>query len=143
MNGSERNDRGGSMVELALLLPLLLLILAGIADLGRAFHDSIVINNASREGARYASHFPNDETRIKETARDEAVNSGVAIDTNLVSVNCPVDCSDVASTSGMPITVTVRYPFHTILAQILGVRTITLTSNTSMVVFGYDQVGVE
>ena len=125
-------NKGGSMVELMLLLPVLVLILSGIVDLGRVYHDYIVISNASREGARYASHFPNNETGIKTTARDEAVSTGVPISTSLISVvglNAP---------SGNPITVTVRYPFRTILASIVGVRTITLTAWTQMLVFGYD-----
>ena len=120
------------MVELVLVLPLLVLIMSVSIDLGRAFHDYYVVNNASREGARYASHFPNDETGIKTTTRDEAVSTGVPISTSLVSVvglNAP---------SGNPIAVTVRYPFRTILASIVGVRTITLTAWTQMLVFGYD-----
>ena len=143
MYSRERYNKGGSLVELALLLPLLVLILAGVVDLGRAFHDYIIINNASREGARFASHWPNDELGIKETARDEAVGTGVSISTTLVTVNCPVDCSDEVTTSGKPITVTVQFPFQIILGRILGVNTITMTSHTSMVVFGYDNVGTE
>ena len=101
-------------------------------DLGRAFHDYYVVSNASREGAHYASHFPNDEAGIKTTTCDEGVNTGVPISTSLVSVvglNAP---------SGNPIAVTVRYPFKTILARIVGLETITLTARTQMLVFGYD-----
>ena len=132
MIGREHKDKGGSMVELVLVLPVLVLVLCGIIDLWRAFHDYIVISNASREGARYASRYPNNETGIKTTARDEAVSTGVPISSSLITV------AGLNAASGNPITVTVRYPFQTILARIVGVRTITLTAQTQMLVFGYD-----
>jgi Flp pilus assembly protein TadG len=37
---------------MALILPVLLLVLGGIIDLGRAFYGQIIIGNAAREGAR-------------------------------------------------------------------------------------------
>jgi Flp pilus assembly protein TadG len=137
MHGGARRQEGSSIVEFALVLPVLILVLAGVIDLGHAFHDYIVINNAAREGARFASHFPNEPTLIKETTRDEAINTGVTISTTQVSVDClNANCS--TTLSGDPITVTVRYGYRTLLLQIIGVRTITLTSRTQMVVFGLD-----
>jgi Flp pilus assembly protein TadG len=47
-------DRGAAMVEFAIMLPLLLLVIAGIVDLGRAFFTQVTLTNAAREGARYA-----------------------------------------------------------------------------------------
>jgi len=46
------DQRGGALIEFALVLPLMLLILAGIADFGILFYNKQVITNASREGAR-------------------------------------------------------------------------------------------
>jgi Flp pilus assembly protein TadG len=55
-----RPTRGQSLVELALLLPLLLLFLMMILDLGRAVYYYSVIHNAAREGARYGIvHYHN------------------------------------------------------------------------------------
>jgi len=45
-------ERGAALVELALVLPLLLLILVGIVELGLLFYNQQVLTNASREGAR-------------------------------------------------------------------------------------------
>jgi len=42
-------------VELAIALPLLLLIMAGVLDLGMLFWEQQVLTNASREGARAAA----------------------------------------------------------------------------------------
>ena len=41
-------------MEFALVLPLLLLVIAGIVDFGRAFFTQIELTNAAREGARTA-----------------------------------------------------------------------------------------
>ena len=49
-------QRGQGLVELVLLLlPLLLTILFGTIDLGRAFYTYIALTNAAREAARYAA----------------------------------------------------------------------------------------
>jgi len=44
--------RGGSAVEFALILPVLILILFGIVEFSLIMYDKAVITNASREGAR-------------------------------------------------------------------------------------------
>ncbi|MEW6274866.1 MAG: TadE/TadG family type IV pilus assembly protein [Bacillota bacterium] len=49
-----RQEKGQALVELALLLPVLLLVLGGIIEFGRIFHAYLVITGASREGARSA-----------------------------------------------------------------------------------------
>lgn len=47
-------ERGAAAVELAIVFPLLLLIIAGIVDFGRFFLTEIQLTNAVREGARVA-----------------------------------------------------------------------------------------
>lgn len=49
-----RRERGNVAVELAMAMPLLLLIIAGVVDLGMLFWEKHVITNATREGARAA-----------------------------------------------------------------------------------------
>ncbi len=53
--GHQGRDRGATAVEFALLLPLLLLIVFGIVDFGRALNAQITLTQAAREGARLAS----------------------------------------------------------------------------------------
>jgi Flp pilus assembly protein TadG len=48
-------DRGAAAVEFALLLPLLLLLVFGIIDFGRAINAQITLTQAAREGARLAA----------------------------------------------------------------------------------------
>jgi Flp pilus assembly protein TadG len=49
-----RTNGGAELIEMALVLPLLLVIVAGIVDFGFLFQRFIVLNNAAREGARLA-----------------------------------------------------------------------------------------
>jgi Flp pilus assembly protein TadG len=48
-------DRGATAVEFALVLPLLLLILMGVVDFGRALNAQVTLTQAAREGARLAA----------------------------------------------------------------------------------------
>src|SRR3712207_553392 len=53
-----RSRLGQSMVELALMLPVIILILLGTVDLGRAFFDYVRLTNAVREGALTGIRIP-------------------------------------------------------------------------------------
>ena len=52
MSRSKRDDRGAAMVEFAIVLPVLMLILLGIIEFGRAYNAQVSIQAAAREGAR-------------------------------------------------------------------------------------------
>lgn len=55
---SKYGERGAVAVEMAILLPLLLLILVGIIEYGRVLNVQISLTHAAREGARHAAiHF--------------------------------------------------------------------------------------
>lgn len=47
------NRRGATLVEFALILPLLIILIFGIIEFGLIMYDQQVITNAAREGARY------------------------------------------------------------------------------------------
>jgi Flp pilus assembly protein TadG len=120
---------------------LLVLLLVGVIDFGRAFHSYVVITNASREGARYASHLPHWRPGIVKAAQEEAAQSGVALEDGDITVepepsNDPDDPTNPES--GDAITVTVSYDFATILDDVVGAPSLTLRARTVMVVFGLD-----
>jgi len=48
-------DRGQTLVELALLLPVLLLLIMGIIEFGWILHGYVIVTSAAREGARVAA----------------------------------------------------------------------------------------
>ena len=49
-----RSRRGQSLVEMAMVLPVLTLLTFGLVDFGRAYYFQVSITNAAREGARVA-----------------------------------------------------------------------------------------
>jgi hypothetical protein len=55
---TRKDHKGQSLLEFALVLPLLLLIFSGAADLGRVFYNQIALENAVKEGALYGARFP-------------------------------------------------------------------------------------
>ena len=48
-------QRGQAIVEFALVAPILIILIMGVFDLGLAFFTNITLQNAAREGARYAT----------------------------------------------------------------------------------------
>ncbi|MFQ6001456.1 MAG: TadE/TadG family type IV pilus assembly protein [Anaerolineae bacterium] len=55
-----KKEKGQSLVEFAFIIPVLILILMGVFDFGRAFYAYNAISNAAREGARYGTICPYD-----------------------------------------------------------------------------------
>ncbi len=51
----KRKGRGQSIVEFSLVLPLLLLMLIGMVEVGSLFYDYLILAVANREGVRFAS----------------------------------------------------------------------------------------
>ncbi|MCL5110500.1 MAG: pilus assembly protein [Chloroflexi bacterium] len=76
MVGDERPGRralrGQSIVELALLLPVLLMLVLGALDLGRAFYYAAAVANATRVGAQYAIDPAIPQADIKQAIVNEA-----------------------------------------------------------------------
>lgn len=129
-----QSERGSNTIEMALVLFLLMLFLTAVADFGRAFHTYIIITNAAREGARYASRFPAHQSGIEETVMQEAANSGVVLEAEDVTID------GLDGVGGAPIRVTVAYDFDMILGAVVGADTLKLRSSTEMVIFGLDNV---
>jgi Flp pilus assembly protein TadG len=53
-SANRAGERGQALAEFALVLPLLLLLIAGIIEFGRAWNIKQAVTDAAREGARYA-----------------------------------------------------------------------------------------
>jgi Flp pilus assembly protein TadG len=136
-----RVSKGQSVVELALLLPVLVILVAGIVDLGRIYYTYITVINVAREGVRFAAAHPPsscapdaDPTgvdRIKTRAREEAVMNRINPAQLEIGVYC--DSTDVDSW----IKVSVWYNFRMIAAGMLyDWPAIRLRHEATMQIFG-------
>ncbi len=85
---AKKKEHGQSMVELALMITLLMVMLAGTLDLGRAFFTWLALRDAAQEGASYGSIKPGDDAAIRARIWDnleQVINNptaevGVSID---------------------------------------------------------------
>lgn len=71
---TRRRQRGQALVETALVLPILLIMIIGLFDVGRAVFAYNTATNAAREAARLAI-VNQDGTRIQQRAADLAFNT--------------------------------------------------------------------
>jgi Flp pilus assembly protein TadG len=84
---------GQALVELAITMPLLLVIFVGAFEMGRVAYTSIEVSNAALAGVQYGSQTAataGDVTGIQTAAQNDAPN--VALGTTTVSSTCI--CSD-------------------------------------------------
>ena len=117
-------------MELAILFPVLMLIAFGVLDLGRLFHASITIANAAREGARFGTFNPSNVVGIRAATQAEAQNSGIDLSGSTIIATCP----DGACGSGLPVRVTIQYPFQLVMGFIFPNPNLTLGGAAEMVV---------
>jgi Flp pilus assembly protein TadG len=132
--------KGQSLLEFALLIPILLLFVFGALDLGRAFFSVVVIQNATRAGAREGITLSNNNptarnTRIVQMTIQEAQGGGIAITNAMVAVTCPhpEPLINGGCTRSDPLRVTVAYPFTLTLNWLLPVS-MTFERYTEMMV---------
>jgi len=145
MNNPENpnpNEKGQSLVELAISLMFLLLLVAGTVDLGRAFFAYIALRDAAQEGAAYASVARNniddgmmcDEiiARAQGTSNTHIVDlADTAVSVFFNGVECPTINANACY--GRAVRVEVEFPdFQLItpwLGTIVGSQTIPITAS--------------
>lgn len=95
-----KKSKGQAFAEMALILPLLLLLVISSIELGRVFYAKIVITNAAREGVYYLSLHRDDSNdgfaNTIQTVKDEANNSGLALATSDITPSICSTCTDTA-----------------------------------------------
>jgi Flp pilus assembly protein TadG len=88
MRGERMQRKGQSLVEVALVLPVLLMLMLGLLDLGRAYYAMVSLRDAADEGAMYASIDPENVEEIRRRTVG-ATPQLVVIDTADVAVEQP------------------------------------------------------
>lgn len=86
---STRSESGDSLVEMALLLPILTMLLLGTVDLGRLAYMSIEVSNAARAGVQYGQQNSttwSNVTAMQTAATNDATDLVGASNGNLTAV---------------------------------------------------------
>jgi hypothetical protein len=141
-----RGNRGQALVELALILPVLLVLFGSALDLGRLYYSQITINNAAKEGALEAardtenlSEFDNTSDCDAATNRviclviNEAEGSLVSITPDDVALVCDPDPCPTDAVIGDTVTISVTADFFLvspILSVFFGGQTVPLSSSS-------------
>lgn len=98
-----RSSAGGSLVELALVLPVFLLLLVGAVDCGQAYYESIEVAGAAHAAAMYGSQNPTDTTGMTSAAQDDAPNvPNLSVTTPTYGCECADGTGYSASCSSLP-----------------------------------------
>lgn len=119
------SNRGQSLVEFALVLPMFLLLLIGVTEFGRAWMTRNILTGASREAVRIAAVQGNTVSALSR-ANDILASAGIT--------GASVRIADDGAAYGT-CSVTVSYAFPVGIAGFLpglGGTNFTLSSSTSM-----------
>ena len=120
-----QDERGQTMVEFALVVPILCVVLFGILQFGALYNDYVTLTDATRVGARKAAtsrHEANPEAAAEAAAR----NSAKGLDAGDLDINV----SATAWEHGESVTVEATYPYEIDLLGIV-VASGDLTSETT------------
>jgi Flp pilus assembly protein TadG len=134
-------SRGQALVETALILPLFLILVMGVVDMGRAVWATTSLASAAREAARYAIVHGGKSTAIatKQTIKDAAVTAAIAGGSSVTATVCyGVGCSGDVDTGsndrGQTVTVVVSSTVNLIVPALLGQSSFNLSGSSTMVV---------
>jgi Flp pilus assembly protein TadG len=133
-----RARRGAAVIETALVCPVLMILLVGSMDLARVLFAYGTVAEASRVGARYAMvHGAQSSSPVGPTANDATVASTVKANAPaLNTTNLTVTSTWLLGTNdaSSPVTVTVSYPCSLSLGNLIGLKSITVSNSTTMII---------
>lgn len=130
-----RSERGQAMVELALILPVLLLLILAIIDLGMGIRTYIVLTNAAREGVRWVTIHPTDVNGALARVAVEADRAGLQ-NTGSPAGGIQVTFSPNQSsyTMGQDVTVSIRHDYPLMFGLITGIPEMPFEARATMTV---------
>lgn len=97
-----KRDDGSGILETAILLPVLILMLIGAVDFGRAFYLAIEVGSAAHAGALYGSQYPTDTAGMKTAATLDAADVSGLTPTATYGCECADGSGAVASCTTAP-----------------------------------------
>ena len=99
---SSGDSSGVAAVEFAILAPVLIVLLAGAANIGLATDHALQLGNAARGAAQYLTILPNDATGARAAA--QAVLPGAAVTVSAMVCTCPPSAASATGGSAVSCT---------------------------------------
>ena len=130
-----QNNKGVAAVELAICLPILILLVCGLIEFGLLFYNQQVITNASREGVRAGITGEKTDDEIKNIVLTYCNHKEGSEDNELINLNGSDELqieSVTISKVADDLTVKVIYDYNFLFAGILGFTDKTLSAQTIM-----------
>ncbi len=128
---NQKHERGAAAVELALILPIILTLLFGIIEFGRAYNASIIVTHAAREAVRKVALGASDVDA--EDAGKQAgfsLPGGVSVSAIAPSDSCPANLLDQKAKT------TVTYGFTFDIPFVPGLKLVTISKTATMLCGG-------
>jgi Flp pilus assembly protein TadG len=146
MKPARLRERGASLPETAIVIGVLLVLLLGIIDFGRAMYTYAFVAQIARQGARWAivrgaqctqldhcnASSSDVQTYVQGLSEGATVASNIIATANWPSSGCPAGLS--GKQPGCTVSVTVTYPFQFILPFMTAKFTTLSMSSTSQMV---------
>jgi Flp pilus assembly protein TadG len=133
---SKRSERGQTAVEFALIIPVMLLFVLGIFQVGVTYFNQEALATSARDGARAgAIHTGSAPAVIIQDAKDAITSNASGLDTNSLSiavsgVDNPQAPNGILWEQGDIIDVTVTYPWK--IGVLAFSKSGTLTTHTAL-----------
>lgn len=127
----QKSERAQSLVEFAMIFPILVIMLAGITEIGFMYYASYTIENASREGARVAVTLEDlvaNDARVLDRVDD--LIPGTRFFTGFIGHTTNNAITNCATTDQVTVTVSGTYNF--VAMKLIGLTSIPLSFPTTM-----------
>jgi Flp pilus assembly protein TadG len=138
--GRHSRERGQSMLEVALLLPMLLILALGVIDMGRYAFLSILVGNAARAGAGYGAQslpLSVDTSGIQTAADNDFQNNGQNVSGLTVTSSVACGCDNDGTVTAAVCSTVTNPSAGTCAAGHWVVMESVTTSGTFNALFGY------
>lgn len=110
---TRESERGAAAVEFALIVPILLMLVLGIFEFGRAFNIQVSLSEAAREAARYAAIHYADAGYSDEDAQNVGIDAAPSVALELDDVSVAYDAGACSPGDNVVVTVTFNTTYLT------------------------------
>ena len=127
-------SKGQALVEMTLLLPIILLFVGGLTDIGLAFYVGTSMENAVREGARLAASGMG-STNVKTEVVNRVVAKGMftgGFTASNVTVTGPVALTTTCTGAQQQVTVTAAGTYNYMFLRVAGFTSSSMSRSESM-----------